>query len=492
MIYLISKVVIWLALAFVLGALLGWWLRRFKAMEAQAVYSAELDKLTSENTRLSADKQALTQELAQKVQTLAATENTLEAKEQEVLAQTNELLQVQRQLSEAQVRIAEQEEEATQLAGQLELQRSSLAEVQAQAETLASDQQQAASQWALDRSVLEDKLAIADKDLAAITLSAGEQRNRLQNELTQAQSGANQGAKKLQAKVEGLQQQHLLLQQQHTDQIEQAQSLDKSNSRLSTKVANLLEELAALQSSTDERDTQLRAQVDSLQQSLAQTRDLAEERQRELDANNESLSSNESQVQRLTQDVRRWRQRIPDLQGELDEKEALLRERDSRLATLQEQLDNRVARLQASQRALIGKNEHSVPQQQKDARIAQLMATVERLGKSQVSVAPPPAVAVPAVVPAAPQAIASTEAGAPARPQGFFATRPSQVDDLQRIKGIGPKLEGLLHELGIYQFQQIAKLSRSDVAWLDDYLNFKGRIDRDNWIAQAGELAAQG
>ena len=500
MIYLISKVVFWMALAFILGALLGWWLRRIKANEAQAAYTAELATLAEQNDSLAGSNATLTQDLDYKVQALSSVEDTLSAKEQELLTQTNELLKLQRRLSESQERIAEQEEETTQLSGQLELQRSSFAELQLKADTLSTDYQQAQSQWTLERSALEDKLAIADKDLAAITASASKQQQQLiderervtaehavahsalQTQLDQAQAGADQGVKKLQAKVDGLQQQHQILQQQHTEQLELAQSLDKSNHRLSTKVANLLEELGSEKSSAEQRHGDLQAQVEQLQQTLTEAQALAEERQRELDANNESLSSNESQVQRLTQDVRRWRQRIPDLQGELDEKDALLRERNARLATLQEQLQDRKVRLQASQQALIATRNNALPQQQKDARIAALMAQVESMRRT-TPVAEVP-LSIPTVEPAA--------SDSPSRPQNFFATRPSRIDDLQRIKGIGPKLEELLHELGIYQYQQIAELSRSDVSWLDDYLNFKGRIDRDNWIAQAGEFARSG
>lgn len=64
------------------------------------------------------------------------------------------------------------------------------------------------------------------------------------------------------------------------------------------------------------------------------------------------------------------------------------------------------------------------------------------------------------------------------------------ADDLKLIKGVGPKLEGILHELGVYQFSQIAGWSRENVAWVDGRLKFKGRIERDGWIAQAGLLAS--
>jgi predicted flap endonuclease-1-like 5' DNA nuclease len=70
--------------------------------------------------------------------------------------------------------------------------------------------------------------------------------------------------------------------------------------------------------------------------------------------------------------------------------------------------------------------------------------------------------------------------------------RDGQADELHLISGIGPKLEELLHGLGIYHFDQIANWTQAEIDWVDDYLQFSGRIERDNWIEQAKALAAGG
>lgn len=63
-------------------------------------------------------------------------------------------------------------------------------------------------------------------------------------------------------------------------------------------------------------------------------------------------------------------------------------------------------------------------------------------------------------------------------------------DDLKRIKGIGPKVEKLLHELGVTSFAQIAAWDDADVARIDAQLgSFAGRIERDDWRLQATLLA---
>jgi predicted flap endonuclease-1-like 5' DNA nuclease len=80
--------------------------------------------------------------------------------------------------------------------------------------------------------------------------------------------------------------------------------------------------------------------------------------------------------------------------------------------------------------------------------------------------------------------------GGMARPKGIADARGGRPDDLQRISGVGPKNEKILHKLGFYHFDQIAAWSESEASWVDDHLKFGGRVRRENWIHQAGLLAA--
>ena len=65
------------------------------------------------------------------------------------------------------------------------------------------------------------------------------------------------------------------------------------------------------------------------------------------------------------------------------------------------------------------------------------------------------------------------------------------ADDLKRISGIGPKLESKLNDLGISSLTQVAALSADDIERIDTQLRFKGRIQRDEWVAQARALLDQ-
>ena len=78
------------------------------------------------------------------------------------------------------------------------------------------------------------------------------------------------------------------------------------------------------------------------------------------------------------------------------------------------------------------------------------------------------------------------------RPETLTAPRDGEGDDLKRIKGIGKVIEGKLHNLGIYHFDQIADWGRDEVNWVTTFLSFKGRIDREEWIPQAQGLMAEG
>lgn len=77
------------------------------------------------------------------------------------------------------------------------------------------------------------------------------------------------------------------------------------------------------------------------------------------------------------------------------------------------------------------------------------------------------------------------------KPQGLERARDGQPDDLKLIKGIGPALETLCHRLGFYHFDQIAAWKAEEIAWVDQNLEgFKGRVTRDEWVAQAKLLAS--
>jgi NADH-quinone oxidoreductase subunit E len=76
------------------------------------------------------------------------------------------------------------------------------------------------------------------------------------------------------------------------------------------------------------------------------------------------------------------------------------------------------------------------------------------------------------------------------RPKGI--EKPAAVDDLKLISGVGPKIEGILHSLGIFTYAQVASWKKAEREWVDGYLKFHGRIEREDWVKQAKALAKGG
>lgn len=79
------------------------------------------------------------------------------------------------------------------------------------------------------------------------------------------------------------------------------------------------------------------------------------------------------------------------------------------------------------------------------------------------------------------------------KPPTLPSAREGGADNLKEIKGIGPKLEKLLNEMGFYHFDQIGSWSEDEIAWVNANLEgFRGRVTRDDWVSQARVLASGG
>jgi len=73
--------------------------------------------------------------------------------------------------------------------------------------------------------------------------------------------------------------------------------------------------------------------------------------------------------------------------------------------------------------------------------------------------------------------------------KSFGIASESEKDDLKMISGIGPFIEERLNALDIYTLRQISNFSPQDIEAINDAIEyFSGRIERDEWVAQALEL----
>jgi predicted flap endonuclease-1-like 5' DNA nuclease len=63
-------------------------------------------------------------------------------------------------------------------------------------------------------------------------------------------------------------------------------------------------------------------------------------------------------------------------------------------------------------------------------------------------------------------------------------------DNLQLLKGVGPKLAQKLADQGIIRFEQLAGMTENEIGMLEEKLGpFKGRLTRDRVVEQASYLA---
>ena len=81
---------------------------------------------------------------------------------------------------------------------------------------------------------------------------------------------------------------------------------------------------------------------------------------------------------------------------------------------------------------------------------------------------------------------------APVRPPALERPVEGTPDDLTLIGGIGPRIQDVLNSLGIYHYDQIAEWTLENIAWVDAYLNFHGRVKREGWVEQAAVLVGEG
>jgi predicted flap endonuclease-1-like 5' DNA nuclease len=109
---------------------------------------------------------------------------------------------------------------------------------------------------------------------------------------------------------------------------------------------------------------------------------------------------------------------------------------------------------------------------------------------------PKPAAAPKPKADPAPKTKATPTPKVASKPKPKAASKPIIPDNLELLKGVGPKLNALLKSMGVTSFQQVANWTPADVREIDAKLgNFAGRIGRDNWIDQAklllsGNIAA--
>ena len=116
------------------------------------------------------------------------------------------------------------------------------------------------------------------------------------------------------------------------------------------------------------------------------------------------------------------------------------------------------------------------------------------VSKSAIAAVVEPASKAKTAKPAAAKATEAKPAAAKAteaKPAAPKAGKAAAGGDLKKLSGVGPALEKKLIAAGVTSLEQVAAWTEADVSKIDEELSFKGRIEREGWIAQAKELTAK-
>ena len=142
-----------------------------------------------------------------------------------------------------------------------------------------------------------------------------------------------------------------------------------------------------------------------------------------------------------------------------------------------------VSRIEADLRARLAERERELSDERE--RAAEREAELERLRGEHAAPEYSIGVRTPAVVSEPAQVVADE----PPRPP---ATVAEGGDDLEQIRGVGPKLALSLREHGVTSFAQIAAWTDAEIDVFDAKLPaFKGRIRKENWVESARECLAR-
>jgi predicted flap endonuclease-1-like 5' DNA nuclease len=107
--------------------------------------------------------------------------------------------------------------------------------------------------------------------------------------------------------------------------------------------------------------------------------------------------------------------------------------------------------------------------------------------------APLQVAAVPAPAPEpAPQRAPEAPPRRRAKPPVLSGARNGAPDDFTLIEGVSLLQQTTLYSLGVFHFDQVAAWTPENVAWVDQYLRLGGRIEDEEWVEQAEELARYG
>jgi predicted flap endonuclease-1-like 5' DNA nuclease/SMC interacting uncharacterized protein involved in chromosome segregation len=283
-----------------------------------------------------------------------------------------------------------------------------------------------------------------------------------------------------------------------------------------SKIETLDQEIAALRASVEADHTRLATFEHDLAAARAQSTELSADLDR-LRQERDQLAARLQDLDALSQKNAALNQQLAALQPQAAQVDVLT----GQIVTLRSQITQKDAQREALAAELAAMKQRITEQDQLTREITALKATLTERDEEIARLAehPKPAfdetemmhlrfrtrylddrvkflearlAAQPAARPSGPprQTFLPAEPSAEeVRPIALPAARGGAPDDLRLIDGVSPRIESTLNSLGVYHFDQIAAWSGQNVAWIERYLAYKGRISRERWVEQARTLA---
>ncbi len=447
MLYLVTEMVLSLALATVLGLGLGWWIRSSRPNAKNGDRDKELQRANSDIAKLEAKLREVGSEslLEPRIAELETQNEALES----ALEQARRTAEADRfELEEKSVelgRLRQSLEQAMQKAGDFERLKGEAVELAQRAE------------------LAEGGVAGLEARIAELTQSASSL-PRLQEEvaaLAQRAEVAEGSVAGLEARVAELTQRAEAAEGRVSETVSELSGVNESLLRANAEAENGAERLLAAQSRISELQRELFTRDASLSAFRERTEKLRSEAH-ETTTLADQLRSKAQEAAALTDELARERAERRAAMQELEELQSVHADCDFAFSTLRDQI----------------------------------VALRRRVAEVESGVVPKPRLAVARKNGTTGAATEMVDTGAvrsssPSRPSSLLEAPSRLPDDLKQINGVGLRVEKQLNELGVYYFQQVANLSADEAAWLDSRLGeFRGKLYRDSWIDQARDLVA--
>ncbi len=469
--FLLWQIFFCLCLAVLIGVVVGWLLRRFRALERESELNNEISLRDQRITSL----KAVTQEHESQISELGADlelwrskvpvlEDTVAQRDEQVMSLTMDVESWKRQLPPLEAALKDVESEKRSLAADLGGARKHLEDTKMTLATRDVRVNQLEIELGDGRSQIDAKTLEFEAQVAEFAAERATQAQLFDSTTIDLEGRLNERDGEVNRLRDELQHNSVRVAELDTEVAtlapfaQQVQDQDAS--------------IASFNKDLRERDSNIR----SLERS-AEDRELA---MASLQTRAEQASISATRVAELEEEMRQQRSPVttqPDVSTELARLRSVgvsneqqwrtrLRVAESSRQQLQaqNQRDNeRIERLESQLRGGV-----RVPRPVFAAAVAQAPATAA-IAEPASTVEPSPVVAADPDV-------------------RFLQQRPDQVDDLRKISGVGNVLQQMLNSMGIYLFDQVARFTKEDISWVDDRLKFKGRIERDDWMSQAKEL----